>query len=440
MASTYLTRTLGTPTDNYKWTYSFWIKRHSLGNEETIFNAYGGGFSAIKFTSTNALQIYDYRGSTTVMDKVTTRLFRDTSAWYHIVISNDNSIASPETKFYINGVQETSFSTTNEYSQNEANGFNSALPNTIGAFNSGASQICNISLSQVNFIDGTQELPTAFGSVNATSGIWVANSGPTVTYGNNGFFLDMANSSDMGNDVSGNANDFTVGGGTVTQMEDTPDNNFATMNPLDNYYSAATFSNGNNTVATAAAPVNWVASTFQVNKGKWYAECKPTAGTGSALVGFAGSTSKNSTQILETAGFFGGNYVSNGEYFFNGSGGAYASSFANGDIISVYLDLDNNFVYFAKNGVLQNSGVPTSGATGTGGKAITAAALTTNGGYAFACGDGNTATRTFDWNFGNGYFGTTPVSSAGTNASGNGIFEYDVPTGYTALSTEGLNS
>ena len=440
MASTYLTRTLGTPTDNYKWTYSFWIKRHSLGNEETIFNAYGGGFSAIKFTSTNALQIYDYRGSTTVMDKVTTRLFRDTSAWYHIVISNDNSIASPETKFYINGVQETSFSTTNEYSQNEANGFNSALPNTIGAFNSGASQICNISLSQVNFIDGTQELPTAFGSVNATSGIWVANSGPTVTYGNNGFFLDMANSSDMGNDVSGNANDFTVGGGTVTQMEDTPDNNFATMNPLDNYYSAATFSNGNNTVATAAAPVNWVASTFQVNKGKWYAECKPTAGTGSALVGFAGSTSKNSTQILETAGFFGGNYVNNGEYFFNGSGGAYAASFSNGNIISVYLDLDNNFVYFAKNGVLQNSGVPTSGATGTGGKAITAAALTTNGGYAFACGDGNTATRTFDWNFGNGYFGTTPVSSAGTNASGNGIFEYDVPTGYTALSTEGLNS
>jgi hypothetical protein len=443
MATTYLTRTGATPTTSNKYTFSCWVKRGSIGTTETIFRTYSDGSNSAQliFDSDDTFAFQDIVGGTTVTNLKPSNLFRDTGAWMNFIVQVDytQATAADRAKIFING-GEVSYSATTVQSQNGASMLNTANNNALGSNRSNSSHYFTGSMSQVNFIDGTAYPATAFGSVNATSGIWVANSGPTVTYGNNGFFLDMANSSDMGNDVSGNANDFTVGGGTVTQMEDTPDNNFATMNPLDNYYSAATFSNGNNTVATAAAPVNWVASTFQVNKGKWYAECKPTAGTGSALVGFAGSTSKNSTQILETAGFFGGNYVNNGEYFFNGSGGAYASSFANGDIISVYLDLDNNFVYFAKNGVLQNSGVPTSGATGTGGKAITAAALTTNGGYAFACGDGNTATRTFDWNFGNGYFGTTPVSSAGTNASGNGIFEYDVPTGYTALSTEGLNS
>jgi hypothetical protein len=442
MATTYLTRTGATPTTSNKYTFSCWVKRGSIGTTETIFRTYSDGSNSAQliFDSDDTFAFQDIVGGTTVTNLKPSNLFRDTGAWMNFIVQVDytQATAADRAKIFING-GEVSYSATTVQSQNGASMLNTANNNALGSNRSNSSHYFTGSMSQVNFIDGTAYPATAFGSVNATSGIWVANSGPTVTYGNNGFFLDMANSSDMGNDVSGNANDFTVGGGTVTQMEDTPDNNFATMNPLDNYYSAATFSNGNNTVATAAAPVNWVASTFQVNKGKWYAECKPTAGTGSALVGFAGSTSKNSTQILETAGFFGGNYVNNGEYFFNGSGGAYASSFANGDIISVYLDLDNNFVYFAKNGVLQNSGVPTSGATGTGGKAITAAALTTNGGYAFACGDGNTATRTFDWNFGNGYFGTTAVASAGTNASSNGIFEYDVPTGYTALSTKGLN-
>ena len=114
---------------------------------------------------------------------------------------------------------------------------------------------------------------------------------------------------------------------------------------------------------------------------------------------------------------------------------SYGDAYAVGDIISVAVDLDNNKIYFAKNGTWQNSGVPTSGATGTG------AAFTISDGTYFAaqCCEGNTRNVTYSTNFGNGYFGTTAVSSAGTNASGIGIFEYDVPTGYTALSTKGLN-
>ena len=441
MANTYLSKTLGTPTNNIKWTWSTWIKRSKItAAVQRIFFAVNGSdeYTTIQFDDEYRLQWFNQIVGATDMQLITTRKFRDSSAWMHLVFVYDsaNATAADRQIIYVNGERQTAFLDENTAGSSVTTAINQAVVHNI-ASGPGAANFYEGSMSHIHFIDGTAYPATAFGSVDSTSGIWTINTAPSVTYGNNGFFI--LKDGNTITDSSPNSNNFSLGGGTLTKTEDCPDNNFCTMNPLDNYYSAATFSNGNNTVATAAAPVNWVASTFQVNKGKWYAECKPTAGTGSALVGFAGSTSKNSTQILETAGFFGGNYVNNGEYFFNGSGGAYASSFANGDIISVYLDLDNNFVYFAKNGVLQNSGVPTSGATGTGGKAITAAALTTNGGYAFACGDGNTATRTFDWNFGNGYFGTTAVSSAGTNASGIGIFEYDVPTGYTALSTKGLN-
>ena len=445
MAATYLTRTNSGAGSETTSTFSVWFKRLSTTGTQYLLHTSEDANNKLTISFNGSFNVIGTNNSSTVMNLTPTRVFRDIASWYHLVVVFDTTQATEadRVKLYINGVQETSFSTATYPSQNLNLKLNqSGDRRTVGtAYDKGGSPSAAYwdgSMTHVNFIDGTAYPASTFGEVDSTSGIWKPNTSPSVTYGTNGFFLKMENASAMGTDSSGNSNTFTVSG-SLTKNQDTPNNNFATMNPLDNYYSAATFSNGNNTVATAAAPVNWVASTFQVNKGKWYAECKPTAGTGSALVGFAGSTSKNSTQILETAGFFGGNYVNNGEYFFNGSGGAYASSFANGDIISVYLDLDNNFVYFAKNGVLQNSGVPTSGATGTGGKAITAAALTTNGGYAFACGDGNTATRTFDWNFGNGYFGTTAVSSAGTNASGIGIFEYDVPTGYTALSTKGLN-
>ena len=450
MATTYLSRTLGTPTNNKKWTFSCWLKytRYSgtyPNSEAPFFHADAGSttsWSFIGLDEANQLILQNRISSANVGYIISNAKLQDAGAWYNVVavFDSSNSTSADRQILYLNGERITSFAGETQAPLDTASNINSAIEHRIGRGHGHyGSKYFGGLMTHVNFIDGTAYPATAFGEVDSTSGIWTAKTTPSVTYGNNGFFLKMENASAMGTDSSGKSNTFTVSG-SLTKNQDTPNNNFATMNPLDNYYSAATFSNGNNTVATAAAPVNWVASTFQVNKGKWYAECKPTAGTGSALVGFAGSTSKNSTQILETAGFFGGNYVNNGEYFFNGSGGAYAAAFSNGNIISVYLDLDNNFVYFAKNGTLQNSGDPTSGGTGTGGKAITAAASVTNGGYAFACGDGNTATRTFDWNFGNGYFGTTPVSSAGTNASGNGIFEYDVPTGYTALSTEGLNS
>ena len=121
------------------------------------------------------------------------------------------------------------------------------------------------------------------------------------------------------------------------------------------------------------------------------------------------------------------------------SNSSFGNTYATGDIIGIAVDLDNLKIYFSINGTWQNSGDPTSGSTGTGSAfTITAPSSTPDGAYFFAWSDISDTAKA-SWNFGNGYFGTTAVSSAGTNASGNGIFEYDVPTGYTALSTKGLN-
>ena len=123
----------------------------------------------------------------------------------------------------------------------------------------------------------------------------------------------------------------------------------------------------------------------------------------------------------------------------NNSSSSYGNTFTTNDIIGIAVDLDNNKLYFSKNGVFQNSGDPTSGATGTGAVSILDPDNTTNGSYLFGFGCRNNDGVTWQTNFGNGFFGTTAVASAGTNA-GVGIFEYDVPTGYYALCTKNINT
>ena len=184
-----------------------------------------------------------------------------------------------------------------------------------------------------------------------------------------------------------------------------------------------------------------------MTSGKFYCEAKATVDSSYSrnVIGITGDSiniAKTNGSILNGTHSW-GYYSSNGEVAGNGAGAVsgYSTSYTTGDIIGMALDLDNNKLYFSKNGTFLNSGDPTSGSTGTGAVSIIAADTTNDGAYFFAQTDdtGTTSPSKFDFNFGNGYFGTTAVSSAGTNASNNGIFEYDVPSGYTALSTKGLN-
>jgi hypothetical protein len=172
MASTYLTRTFGTPTNEYKWTFSAWVKRSGLGAGQIFApRVDGNNTGVIGFNSSNALDIYDYRNAFN-MRYITNRLFRDTSAWYHIVVSSDSTLSTPLTNIYINGVQETSFSTSNAFTQNQANTFNRAnVPHYVGQAGNG-SEYFDGSMSHINFVDGTAYDASAFGETDATTGIW----------------------------------------------------------------------------------------------------------------------------------------------------------------------------------------------------------------------------------------------------------------------------
>jgi len=450
MASTYLTRTQGTPTSDDIGTYSFWMKRGTLDkNNEYIVQNYvdAGNYGYFRFKSDNQFQHYSSGGGD--WERRTNRLFRDVTAWYHIVLRIDTtqSTASDRVRLYVNGVQETSFSTETNASQNGNNKlFASGGTLRIGYVSSGTATYFDGCLSHFHYCDGQSYAPTVFGSTDSTTGEWKINTSPSVTYGSQGFFIFKDGTNLSGStvqDQSGNGNNFTVGGGTLTKTEDCPSNVFATLNPLASLPNTgvSTFTNGNTTSqGTNGSYVNG-GSTLMMSSGKFYAEMKyvATSNASRCWVGITEDVSEIS-RINQDVGSYNVIYRSQtgGLNIEGGGENSYGATFTTGDIIGIALDLDNNRLFFSKNGTWQNSGDPTSstGAITT----FTAPASTLNGGWFFASGsDSNAQNNTVSWNFGNGYFGTTAVASAGTNASGNGIFEYDVPTGYTALSTKGLN-
>ncbi len=441
MANTKLTRTPSSAGNRKTFTISIWIKRSELSSSsKTVLDSnFNGGASENRiYLNNNSLEYYDYASSAYQLRYITNKLLRDVSAWYHIVIAVDTTqgTAANRVKIYINGVQETSFSTEQNPSQNLDTQFNTANLTQFGAANAGVN-FFDGSMSHIHFIDGTAYDATAFGQYDA-NGVWTINTSPSVTYGTNGFFI-LKNGNSV-TDQSGNGNNFTVGGGTLTNTEDNPSNVFCTVNPLDNYYPACTFSNGNTTVATGNN-YSYCQSTIYVNKGKWYWEVKAVSkasGADEFMIGIQGKSATGTNIPAQSNN--GITYYKDGDtYGFGGGATSYGNSYTVGDIIGVALDCDNNKLYFSKNGTWQNSGDPTSGATGTGALAITDPNDVPQGGYSPVGGAYTSVSHTLSFNFGNGYFGTTAVSSAGTNASGIGIFEYDVPTGYTALSTKGLN-
>ena len=175
MASTQLNKTLGTPTNNYKWTISCWVKRAALG-DQTIMSARvdGSNNARLYFNSSDQLSIVDYQ-STNKMELVTSSVYRDVGAFYNIVVSSDNSLGSPVTKMYVNGV-ETTNGTSTQYSQNQANLWNSAIAHYIGQ-NGASASYYNGLISYFAFVDGTAYDQSYFGETESSSGIWKIKTG-----------------------------------------------------------------------------------------------------------------------------------------------------------------------------------------------------------------------------------------------------------------------
>ena len=444
MATTYLYRDATGDVGVQKATISTWVKRSNVtATQYLYFCGYTANYDYnffIRFSADGTLKILSDDGGV-ILEYITNRVFRDTSGWYHIVVALDlTETGNDRCKLYVNGVLETSYSTQTAMTGDQWLTGKSGYRVFIGYSPQDTAQVWNGSMSQFYYTDGYVYQASTFGSTDATTGEWNLNTAPTVTMGTLGFLV-MDNGNTI-TDQSSNSNDLTLGAGTLTATEDCPSDVFATYNPLANWDDPPSFSNGNNTVALHSAAKAGGVSTIGINKGKFYCEMKLSASSDNdAGLGIFSDLDEVIDDIGpgESANSY--CYRETGVKINNSSETAYGDSYTVGDIISMALDCDNNKLYFAKNGAWQDSGDPTSGATGTGAISITDPASTVSQFY-FPCGSCTSASQSCTWdaNFGNGYFGTTAISSEGTNASNIGKFEYDVPAGYTALSTKGLNN
>ena len=439
MASTFLSFTQGTATSRRIFTISVWVKRANLSAQQQIFETWldNNNRFDVQFTASDKILVQHTLGGSTSINIETSRLFRDTSAWYHIVVEVDTTqaTASDRVKIYINGSQETSLSPATYPSQNLDLALGTAsYTNFLGKYSSAGGNYFDGQMTHYHFTDGTAYTPSTFGETDATTGIWKPKTAPSVTYGTNGFFLKFENSGAFGTDSSGNSNNFTVNG-TMTQTIDTPSNVFATFNPLFRKGTdTPAFSNGNTKATFDSGGNEFALTTLGATTGKYYTEIKwgtahgnSATATGILDMAYSGTADPN-TSVTNAFGYFG-----SGNKNVSGTSSAYGDGYTSGDIISIAMDLDNSKLYFAKNGTWQNSGDPTSGATGTGAISIISGVT-----YGFFASDYSTTDAMI--NNGNGYFGTTAVSSAQNPDDGIGIFEYAVPTGYKALCTKSINA
>jgi len=434
--------TAGTRT---KWTFSAWFKRSGLGASQDIMASSGGASSNnylyLQINGSDQMRFLDYSNGNNC-NKITNRKFRDVSAWYHVVIAVDTTDGTAEDRFklYINGVRETSFATSANFSSSFATNMNvSGHSNAIGTNNQFNALYWDGYLAEIVLVDGTTLAPADnIGKFDEDSGIWKPIDVSGLTFGNNGFYLDFEASGNLGNDANGGT-DFTETNLAATdQSTDTCTNNFATLNSIDTFYVNAALSEGNCKYAGSAGNYDFVYSTIQASQGKWYMEAKYTKGSNSNN-GIIGITSKPMT---DTANYLGKN---DNEYGYIGNqgrtvtGGSFSTSgsydtFTTGDIIGVYMDLDNNKLYWGKNGTVQDSGT---------GFDITASGSTANGSYAFAvCNFDSGGSDQWQVNFGNPIFTGTDKS----DANSYGSFEYDPSAGtfdsaskdFYALNTKNL--
>ena len=426
------------------WTYSVWIKWSAITTTTTTFFASSDGSNLYAYIGIQSYKIrfLDYNSGNQT-NLITNRLFRDPSAWYHVVLAYDSAqgTASNRVKLYINGVQETSFSTETYPSQGLDSAVNVNSSNFIISSNQDQSSgsMWNGYMAESCFIDGQALAPTSFGEFDEDSGIWKPIDVSGLTFGTNGFYLDFKDSANLGNDANGGT-DFTESGLAATdQSTDTCTNNFATWNPLDNYAPASTFAEGNLQITTGGSNIySFNNSTIAVSSGKWYAEVKvlTTATDNFNMIGISALSpvyyrSSPWGELGDSAYAYA--YVGyDGKYRNNNSDTSYGASYTTNNIVGIYLDLDNNKLYFSKDGALQNSGT---------GISITAAASTPTGHYFFSAGNYQNNNAVYSANFGSPAFA---ISSGNTDGE-YGNFEYSTTiTGdgasktFKALNTKNL--
>lgn len=431
--SDYLNRTPGSAGNRKTYTFSTWFKQSNVSTSGyTLFSAGTAGPGGdLMYMTSNALSFY-VAGSTY---KVTSALFRDPSAWNHIVLSVDTTLATAADRYklFLNGQRITSFSTDSNPAQNLESNINNTVQHEIGRYNYNGCCLWDGYMSDIYFVDGQALDPFSFGEYD-TNGYWRPKS-YSGTYGTNGFHLPMmgtSTASGIGLDTSGNNNTFTVNNITTSDfVKDSPTNSFATMNPLDKHANY-TLSSGNLTADSGAITGSgqMVGGSTWMTSGKWYWEFSVTGGTGH-MIGVAGQLAdRDLYNGYDAYGW--AYYQGSGNKFNNGgaSGTAYGNSYTTNDIISVALDMDNGKIWWAKNGTWQASGDPAAGTNA----AFTNLSIPV--GPAFGAGASSNETGVF--NFGQSISPTSTATVLPYRSAAGGYFMYAPPSGFKALSTANM--
>ena len=417
--SAYLSRTFGSGSNRKTWSLSTWVKRAGLGTAQnfTLEANSGNGFNRtyLYFDTSDRIDFMNYSSSATTRI-LTTRKFRDTSAWYHILLVFDSTDAtsSDRIKLYVNGERETAFDSTT-YPSLDYDGYmgTDTYEHTIGYIGYSGQRYFDGYLAEIHYVNGTALAASDFGETDSDTGAWIPKK-YSGSYGTNGFYLNFSDNSGvtattLGKDSSGNGNNFTPNNFSVTagagndSLEDTPTNNWCTLNPL-NTDNVSTFSNGN--LDTVCNNASTSGGSIAVNSGKWYAEVVCTAKTASnAMVGICTIDGFDGERQVDESqnGGSGHGYVMNATKLPGGA--SYGATWAIDDVIGIALDLDSaqNTVTFYKNGTSQG------------------AINISNAAYVFACSNGQgSSTVTYTYNF------------------GQRAFDYTPPTGFKALNTANL--
>jgi hypothetical protein len=421
-ASAYFNRTLGAGSAVTVYTFSAWVKRGELGTIKPIVQGYlnNNNYGHIIFKADNTIEWREVSVAANYGQVNTNAVFRDPSAWYHIVVvRNGTSLL-----IYVNGVSQTLTVST--------------AVNAAGGYLFGASTAQRIGSDQVNsaffdgyltecyLIDGQALTPSSFGSTNATTGVWQPIK-YTGTYGTNGFYLNFSDNSAataaaIGADYSGNGNDWTpnnisvTAGVTYDSMIDVPTlwadggngrGNYATLLPT--VPGTGTISNANLTSNSPTTTVYSFAGTMLITTGKWYWEVTATTINAANQYPFIGAYTSPIPKSLTGAvrpgadtGIGGFSLRQNGNFFYNGSTSAtITTSFTTGDVIGIAFDADAQSVTYYKNG----SSIGTQGSLGSGSWV--------------------TAVSEYNGSLSNHNFGQRP-------------FAYTPPTGFKALNTGNL--
>ncbi len=440
-----LSRTPSSNGNRRTFTISFWYKLTDLGTRRVLFSAdtSGSDYALFEINADNKA----FFTHSSVGDIISTRVFRDTSAFYHfvLVVDTTNAVDTERVRLYVNGSRVTSFATETYPSKNfETNVNSTSYPMAVGSFNSLTSLCTGGYLAEIVFIDGTALDPTSFGETN-DSGIWVPKDVSGLTFGTNGFHIDGRDASDLGDDESGNGNDFTASGlASHDQVLDSPTNNFCTINSVyaDNAPAgnAGTLSNGNLQYVGGGSTFSVKGLTFDLPKsGKWYFEYMiggTNDGFGFIKQGEQGSINASNgpgnVSVAQGGGIQYSGWRNGGNFTVN-----FGTTFTAGHIHQVAIDVDNGKFFYGIQNTYYAADAGTDGNPSAGTNETSTFAFSTTDVVLLA---GNYSGTQY-WNFGqDGTFSGQQTAQGNSDANGVGNFYYAVPTGYKSLCTKNVGS